>query len=197
MIIMLKVQTFHDMLYRGYKIFILQDHLKIPIVGTSNIVEVDTDDGNSETDSKTCKDPDRLSDQEILETINGEYFSLNESFDPGRYELNVKCILFLFFFSIRHLLYCVMFVYFQNVLCTLTVEKIDEVLNKLRQQHLVVSNQVLQMAASASSSLSVAPLNPTNRELEALPLIDKDCLIEDFEGNRDFLQTFSQLREDY
>ena len=53
------------------------------------------------------------------------------------------------------------------------------------------------MAASASSSLSVAPLNPTNRELEALPLVDKDCLIEDFEGNRDFLQTFSQLREDY
>lgn len=53
------------------------------------------------------------------------------------------------------------------------------------------------MAASASSSLSVAPLNPTNRELEALPFVDKDCLIEDFEGNRDFLQTFSQLREDY
>jgi hypothetical protein len=36
-------------------------------------------------------------------------------------------------------------VYFQNVVVALTVEKIDEVLNKLRQQHLVVSNQVLQM----------------------------------------------------
>ena len=53
------------------------------------------------------------------------------------------------------------------------------------------------MPASASSSLSVAPLNQTNKELEALPFVDKDCLIGDFEGNRDFLQTFSQLREDY
>ena len=53
------------------------------------------------------------------------------------------------------------------------------------------------MAASASSSLSVAPLNPPNKELEALAFADKDYLIEDFEGSRDFLQTFCQLREDY
>ena len=53
------------------------------------------------------------------------------------------------------------------------------------------------MAASASSSLSVAPLNPPNKELEALAFTDKDYLIEDFEGNRDFLQTFRQLRDDY
>ena len=43
------------------------------------------------------------------------------------------------------------------------------------------------MAASASSSLSVAPLNPPNKELEALAFADKDYLIEDFEGDRDFL----------
>ena len=53
------------------------------------------------------------------------------------------------------------------------------------------------MAASASSSLSVTPLNQTNKELEALPFIDKDCLIDDFEGDRDFLKTFTTLREDH
>jgi hypothetical protein len=53
------------------------------------------------------------------------------------------------------------------------------------------------MAAPAPSALSVAPLNPPNKDLESLPLADKDYLIEDFVGNRDFLQTFRQLREDY
>ena len=53
------------------------------------------------------------------------------------------------------------------------------------------------MAAPAPSALSVAPLNPPNKDPEALPFADKDCLIEDFVGNRDFLQTFKQLRDDY
>ena len=30
-----------------------------------------------------------------------------------------------------------------------------------------------------------------------MPLVDKDCLINDFEGNRNFLKTFTTLREDY
>ena len=53
------------------------------------------------------------------------------------------------------------------------------------------------MAAPAPSALSVSPLNPPNKDLESLPLADKDYLIEDFVGNRDFLQTFCQLTDDY
>ena len=53
------------------------------------------------------------------------------------------------------------------------------------------------MASLATSSISVASQSQTNKELEALPLVDKDGLIGDFEGNRDFVQSFSRLREDY
>ena len=53
------------------------------------------------------------------------------------------------------------------------------------------------MAARAPSALSVAPLNAPNKDLESFPLADRDYLIEDFLGNRDFLQTFRQLRDDY
>jgi hypothetical protein len=58
-------------------------------VGSPEEVEVLQDDGKFETDSKNYKEPDCLSDQEILESVDSKYFSLTESFDPGRYELNV------------------------------------------------------------------------------------------------------------
>ena len=53
------------------------------------------------------------------------------------------------------------------------------------------------MATPAPTALNVTPLNAPNKDLEALPLVDRDSLIEDFVGNRDFMQTFRQLREDY
>ena len=53
------------------------------------------------------------------------------------------------------------------------------------------------MAALAPTTLNATPLNAPNKDLESLPLADRDYLIEDFVGNRDFLQTFRQLRDDY
>ena len=53
------------------------------------------------------------------------------------------------------------------------------------------------MASPATSSISVASQSQTNKQLEAQTLVDKDSLIGDFEGSRDFLQTFSRLREDH
>jgi hypothetical protein len=53
------------------------------------------------------------------------------------------------------------------------------------------------MASPATSSISVASQSQTSKQLEAHTLVDKDSLIGDFEGSRDFLQTFSRLREDH
>ena len=40
------------------------------------------------------------------------------------------------------------------------------------------------------SALDVAPINTPNKELEELPLVDSDFLIQDFVGERNHLQTF-------
>lgn len=53
------------------------------------------------------------------------------------------------------------------------------------------------MAAPVPTALSVAPLNPPNKDLQSLSLADQEYLIEDYVGSKDFLQTFRQLREDY
>ena len=47
------------------------------------------------------------------------------------------------------------------------------------------------------SALDVAPINTPNQELEALPLVDSDFLIQVFVGDRNHLQTFCQLRNSY
>lgn len=47
------------------------------------------------------------------------------------------------------------------------------------------------------SDLSVTPMNPPNKELESMPLADRDYLIQDFVGDRNHLQTFRQLRNSY
>ena len=53
------------------------------------------------------------------------------------------------------------------------------------------------MAAPTPTALSVAPMNPPNKELEALPLADRDYLIQDLVGDRNHLQTFRELRDNY
>jgi len=40
------------------------------------------------------------------------------------------------------------------------------------------------------SALDVGPVNPPNKELEAMPLVDSDFLIADFVADRNHLQTF-------
>jgi len=42
--------------------------------------------------------------------------------------------------------------------------------------------------------MDTLPLNPPNRELEAIPLVDKDALITDFVAPRNHLKTYCQLR---
>jgi len=47
------------------------------------------------------------------------------------------------------------------------------------------------------ATLNITPLNAPNKELEALPLADRDHLIQDLVGDRNHLQTFCQLRNNY
>jgi len=47
------------------------------------------------------------------------------------------------------------------------------------------------------TALSITPINPPNRELEALPLADKDYLIQDLVGDISHLQTFFQLGKNF
>jgi len=47
------------------------------------------------------------------------------------------------------------------------------------------------------AALNITPLNAPHKELEALPLADRDYLIQDLVGDRNQLQTFCQLRNSY
>ena len=47
------------------------------------------------------------------------------------------------------------------------------------------------------SALDVSLMNPPNKELEAMPLVDSDFLIADFVAERNHLQTFFQLRNSH
>ena len=46
-------------------------------------------------------------------------------------------------------------------------------------------------------ALNITPLNAPHKELEALPLADRDYLIQDLVGDRNHLQTFCQLRNSF
>ena len=46
-------------------------------------------------------------------------------------------------------------------------------------------------------ALNITPLNAPHKELEALPLADRDYLIEDLVGDRNHLHTFCQLRNSF
>ena len=47
------------------------------------------------------------------------------------------------------------------------------------------------------AALNITPLNAPHKELEALSLADRDYLIQDLVGDRNHLQTFCQLRNNY
>lgn len=47
------------------------------------------------------------------------------------------------------------------------------------------------------AALNITPLNAPHKELEALPLADRDYLIQDLVGDRNHLQTFCELRNSY
>ena len=68
-----------------------------------------------------------------------------------------------------------------------TVDLLLKVFKDLSNHYLYLYKLAYIMASPASSSISVASQSQTNKELEALPLVDKDGLIGDFEGNRYFL----------
>ena len=46
-------------------------------------------------------------------------------------------------------------------------------------------------------ALNIAPLNAPYKELETLPLANRDHVIQDLVGDRNHLQTFCQLRNSY
>jgi len=50
---------------------------------------------------------------------------------------------------------------------------------------------------ATATALNITPINPPNKELEAMPLANKDYLIQDLVGNRNHLQTFYQLRNSF
>ena len=47
------------------------------------------------------------------------------------------------------------------------------------------------------SALDIASVNPPNKELEAMPLVDSDFLITDFVAERNHLHTFCQIRNNH
>lgn len=47
------------------------------------------------------------------------------------------------------------------------------------------------------TALSITAMNPPKKELEAMPLADKDYLIQDLVGDRNHLHTFCQLRNSF
>ena len=49
----------------------------------------------------------------------------------------------------------------------------------------------------AQVALNVTPLNAPHKDLELLPLADRDYLIQDLVGNRSHLQTFCELKNSY
>jgi len=50
---------------------------------------------------------------------------------------------------------------------------------------------------ATQAALNITPMNPPNKELESMPLADRDYLIQDLVGDRNHLQTFCQLRNSF
>ena len=50
---------------------------------------------------------------------------------------------------------------------------------------------------ASPTAINIIPMNPPNKDLEAMPLADKDYLIQDLVGDRNHLQTFCQLRNSF
>ena len=50
---------------------------------------------------------------------------------------------------------------------------------------------------ATSIALNITPINPPKKELEAMPVADKDYLIQDLVGDKNQFQTFCQLRNSF
>jgi len=50
---------------------------------------------------------------------------------------------------------------------------------------------------ATSAALNITPINAATKEFEAMPLADRDYLIQDLVGDMNHLQTFCQLRNSY
>jgi len=50
---------------------------------------------------------------------------------------------------------------------------------------------------ATQTALNITPMNPPNKELESMPLADRDYLIQDIARDRNHLQTFYQLRNSF
>ncbi|KAK9506582.1 hypothetical protein O3M35_008485 [Rhynocoris fuscipes] len=104
-----------------------QGNAKIPIVGsTIDFAQDETNTSENPPESISHRS-DRPSDQEILETIDVQYFNESDNFDAGKYELQQ----------------------FENIT---DIMKIETQLQKLKQQQLVVSSNVLQMILEKQSA---------------------------------------------
>lgn len=87
--------------------------------------------------SKTVREADRPADQDILESIEAAYFSMNEDFDICRFELSVSLRPPYFnFYNSCHL---------QKLPEYLDCDNIQRDFKTLKQQHQVVSKKVLQL----------------------------------------------------
>uniref|UniRef100_A0A0A9XFR7 Coiled-coil domain-containing protein 132 n=1 Tax=Lygus hesperus TaxID=30085 RepID=A0A0A9XFR7_LYGHE len=106
---------------------LIQGNAKIPVVGNLPDYELLHQEKATEVSTSNSQPPERPSDQEILESIDEKYFTIDKDFDAGRYELGK----------------------IENMSNT---DKIEEYLQQLRQQQLVVSNNVLQMILEKQSA---------------------------------------------
>lgn len=94
--------------------------------------------------SKTVSEANRPADQDILESIEAAYFSLDESYDISRFELGVR--------PINHHLLCLSLPFLQKLPETLECDQIQRDFNTLKQQHQVVSKKVLQLILEHQTS---------------------------------------------
>lgn len=96
--------------------------------------------------SKTAQDSDRPADQDILESIEAAYFSMNPDFDICRFELAV-CVSHAHFPKSWQ-----MNINLQKLPETLECDQIQRDFKNLKQQHSVVSKKVLQLILEHQSA---------------------------------------------
>lgn len=117
---------------------LIQGNAKIPVVGNlSDYTQILQENHGEE--NKSHPQTDRPSDQEILETIDQKYFTTDKEFDAGRYELS-------------------------KIEDMTKIEKIEEYIVQLKQQQLVVSNNVLQMILEKQSACQEESKNVVDAE---------------------------------
>ncbi|XP_073977333.1 vacuolar protein sorting 50 isoform X2 [Rhodnius prolixus] len=134
----------------------LQGNVKIPIVGNPVDFTHEERSVQEKNGENVANRTDRPSDQEILESVDAKYFNESSNFDAGKYELQK----------------------FENIA---DISKIESHLQKLKQQQLVVSNNVLQMILEKQSACQ----EEFNRILEVQTCVED--ILKDIKSGRDKL----------